>query len=201
MPRALIAVMCLLLLAARAEALEYKPVTIEDPATSVHCLTLAIAYEAGYESLEGQQAVAEVVLNRRHDAAFPKTVCGVVFAGAQRHTGCQFTFTCDGSLYRRQLPDRVLQAARIVATDALAGRLPSRVPYATHYHAEYVHPYWASTLVRLTKIGAHIFYLPRATTLPGLSTALPPARAEEASSASTSFRPWGLALPAVPQRP
>lgn len=201
MLRPLIAAVCLSACAARAEALEFSPATTEDPAAALHCLTLAIAYEAGYEKIEGQQAVAEVVLNRRHDAAFPKTVCGVVFAGAQRRTGCQFTFTCDGSLYRRQLPDRVLQAARIVAIDALAGRLPSRVPYATHYHADYVHPYWASTLVRLTKIGAHIFYLPRPNTSAEPSAGLPPPHVEEPPSAATAFAPWGLIFPALPRRP
>ncbi|VXD01485.1 cell wall hydrolase [Sphingomonas sp. 8AM] len=201
MLRALIAAVCLSSCAARAEAVEFTPATIEDPATAVHCLSLAIAYEAGYESLAGQQAVAEVVLNRWHDAAFPKTVCGVVFAGAKRRTGCQFTFTCDGSLYRRQLPARVLQAARVVAIDALAGRLPSRVPFATHYHADYVHLYWASTLVRPTKIGAHIFYLQRANIAAAPLAALPPTHVDGPSSVSTPFTPWGLTLPAIPRRP
>jgi spore germination cell wall hydrolase CwlJ-like protein len=79
------------LLAAASEA---------DRARSIECLTAAIYYEAATEPLDGQRAVAQVVLNRVRHPAYPSTVCGVVFEGARRITGCQFTFTCDGSLRR-----------------------------------------------------------------------------------------------------
>lgn len=128
-----------------------------DRARAVQCLSTAIAYEAAYEPFEGQQAVAEVVLNRTRHPAYPKTVCGVVFAGSQRKTGCQFSFTCDGSLNRR-LPEKVMATARAIAASALDGGAPTRVGGATHYHADYVSPYWAPSLTRITKIGAHIFY-------------------------------------------
>jgi len=186
---------CVASIAARAEA-QVIPPLVEPPAESARCLTLAIAYEAGYESLAGQRAIAEVVLNRLRDAAFPKTVCGVVFAGSGRPTGCQFTFTCDGSLVRRKLPTRILQAARVIADEALAGRAPSVVPGATHYHAEYVHPYWAPTLVRLTRIGAHIFYQ-RGTGTP----AAVPVPAPETQAPAPPFAPWGLTLASAPVRP
>ena len=133
------------------------PPPVEDHRQAVDCLALAIAYEAGNEPIKGQEAVAEVVLNRVRAPSFPKSVCTVVFAGSSRRTGCQFSFTCDGSI-RHRLPERMMAAARGVAERAMEGRLSSHVGGATHYHAEYITPYWARTLVRLTRIGAHIFY-------------------------------------------
>src|SRR5581483_7016511 len=70
----------------------------EDRQRALTCLTQAVYYEAGFQPLAGEEAVAQVVLNRLRHPAFPKTVCGVVYDGSQRPTGCQFTFTCDGSL-------------------------------------------------------------------------------------------------------
>ena len=124
---------------------------------AIGCLTSAILHEAGFEPRAGQEAVAEVVLNRLHHPAFPKTVCGVIFQGAERRTGCQFSFTCDGSL-RKLLPVAVVSRARGVATEAIDGQLSSHIAGATHYHADYVSPYWAPTLVRVGMIGHHIFY-------------------------------------------
>src|SRR5688572_1678743 len=72
-----------------------------DRLAAVDCLADAIYYEAGFEPVAGQRAVAQVVVNRVRDRNFPKSVCGVVFQGAERKTGCQFTFTCDGSMNRR----------------------------------------------------------------------------------------------------
>lgn len=128
-----------------------------DRQRAVACLTVAIAYEAGFEPVEGQQAVAEVVLNRMRSPAYPKSVCGVVFAGSERRTGCQFTFTCDGAMARR-LPDAVIARARSIAEAALDGRNPLRALGATHYHANYVSPYWAPSLIGVSSIGRHIFY-------------------------------------------
>lgn len=128
-----------------------------DEARAVDCMTAAIYYEAGFEAPEGQRAVAQVVLNRLRHPAFPKTVCGVVFQGADRKTGCQFTFTCDGALSRK--PDEVAWArARKVAEAALNGYVMKKVGNATHYHAEYVAPYWSPTLVKVAVVGQHIFY-------------------------------------------
>ena len=72
-------------------------------------------------------------------------------------TGCQFPFTCDGSI-RRRLRETTLESARIAATSVLSGQAPDWVNGATHYHANYVSPYWAGTGTRVTQIGAHIFY-------------------------------------------
>ena len=128
-----------------------------DRARAVHCMAQAIYYEAAREPVRGQQAVAQVVLNRMRHPAYPKSVCGVVFQGAARATGCQFTFTCDGSL--RWAPQADLwRRAETVANKALAGYVDRDVGSATHYHASYVAPYWAPTLVKMTQVGAHIFY-------------------------------------------
>jgi len=121
------------------------------------CLTQAIYYEAAIEPLEGMQAVAQTVLNRLRHPGYPKSICGVVYEGSQRVSGCQFSFTCDGSLAR--IPDPVLwERARSVAQRALGGFVLAAVGTATHYHADYVAPYWAPTLYKITKIGRHIFY-------------------------------------------
>ena len=124
--------------------------------TALRCLTQAVYYEAAYEPLQGRRAVAQVVLNRIRHPAFPNSVCGVVYQGVNRPV-CQFSFTCDGSLNRRPNP-AVWAEAEKVARDALNGYVEDRVGYATHYHANYVSPYWAPKLVKLAKIGAHIFY-------------------------------------------
>ena len=126
-------------------------------AQALECLTSAIYYEAGQESTDGQRGVAQVVLNRVRHTAFPASVCGVVYEGSTRTTGCQFTFTCDGSLYRR--PDAAgWNRARKVAQAALSGSVYAPVGWATHYHADYVVPYWASSLAKNAVVGAHIFY-------------------------------------------
>ena len=126
-------------------------------ARALECLTSAVYYEAGQESTDGQRAVAQVVLNRVRHAAFPASVCGVVYQGSTRPTGCQFTFTCDGSLARQPMAG-VWQRARKVAEAALAGAVYGPAGHATHYHANYVVPYWASSLAKNAVVGAHIFY-------------------------------------------
>lgn len=124
---------------------------------SLDCLASAIYYEAATEPVAGKRAVAQVVLNRVRHAAYPHTVCGVVYQGAERDTGCQFSFTCDGSLLRRPSQDG-WRRARSIASAALGGVVYAPVGLATHYHADYVLPYWAPTLNKLTVIGRHIFY-------------------------------------------
>jgi len=129
----------------------------DDRARAEECLTQAIYYEAAVEPVAGMQAVAQTVLNRLRHPGYPKSVCGVVYEGSQRATGCQFSFTCDGSLAR--VPNPVLwERARGVARRALGGFVMPAVGTATHYHADYVAPYWAPTLYKITQIGRHIFY-------------------------------------------
>ena len=128
-----------------------------DKARALQCLTQAVYYEAASESTGGQKAVAQVVLNRVMHPTYPASVCGVVYQGSERRTGCQFTFTCDGSLARK--PSATSWArARAVAAEALAGDVYAPVGYATHYHTTWINPYWASSLDHIGTIGAHRFY-------------------------------------------
>lgn len=128
-----------------------------DRRSAVDCLTAAIYYEAAGESEQGQRAVAQVVLNRVRHPAFPAGICDVVYQGSERRTGCQFTFTCDGSLSRR--PSRHSWArARRIAESAVAGEIEPAVGMATHYHTNWVAPYWAPELDKIANVGAHIFY-------------------------------------------
>lgn len=129
-----------------------------DEIRSLACLTNAIYYEAASEGEAGQRAVAQVVLNRVRHPAYPASVCGVVYQGAMRSgPGCQFTFTCDGSLARRPAAD-AWRAARRIAAAALAGSVYAPVGLATHYHADYVLPDWAPRLTKIAAVGVHIFY-------------------------------------------
>jgi hypothetical protein len=128
-----------------------------DRTRAEQCLTAAIYYEAASEPDAGQRAVAQVVLNRVAHASYPNTVCGVVYQGSERRTGCQFSFTCDGSLAR--VPSRLFwERARRVAQDALAGYVYSPVGLATHYHTFAVHPVWSPKLINVANIGAHRFF-------------------------------------------
>lgn len=129
----------------------------ETRARALECLTSAIYYEAAQEPTEGQRGVAQVVINRVRHPAFPNSICGVVYEGSTRATGCQFTFTCDGSMARAPIPE-LWNRARKIAADALNGYVYAQAGYATHYHANYVVPYWASSLTKTAVEGAHIFY-------------------------------------------
>lgn len=131
--------------------------TEADAARARDCLTAAVYYEARSEPVDGQRAVAQVVLNRVRDRAFPHSVCGVVYQGVGSGRACQFSFACDGSMLRPRQPSAWALAER-VATMALNGEVMPAVGNATFYHANYVLPWWASSLVRLGAIGHHIFY-------------------------------------------
>lgn len=124
---------------------------------AIECLAQAVYYEAASESAEGQEAVAQVVLNRMRHPGFPASVCGVVYQGSELPTGCQFTFTCDGSLARTPIAS-LWARARKIALNALSGHVFAPVGHATHYHADYVLPYWADSLAKQVQIGHHIFY-------------------------------------------
>lgn len=124
---------------------------------AIDCLTSAIYYESGNETNQGKRGVAQVVLNRARHPAFPNSICAVVYQGAERRTGCQFTFTCDGSLARQPARDR-WDKARYVAIGAISGAVEPTVGMATHYHANYVLPYWAPSLDKVAQVGTHIFY-------------------------------------------
>ena len=130
---------------------------IEDRSV-LECLAIAIYFEARGEPRQGQKAVAQVIVNRAESKAYPDSICGVVYQGSHRRTGCQFSFTCDG------LPETIAdhdawRLAKAFAAITLHSERPvGKVGAATHYHADYVNPYWASGLLRLHRIGRHIFY-------------------------------------------
>ncbi len=129
----------------------------EDLARATDCMAAGILYEAGDDTL-GERAVAQVVLNRLHHPAFPKTVCGVVFEGQDRSTGCQFSFSCDGALTRWHPTDDAWRRAREVAAASLSGAVFKQVGYATHYHTDWVVPYWQSSLDKITAVNTHLFF-------------------------------------------
>jgi len=126
------------------------------------CLATAIYFEARGESEKGQKAVAEVILARTRTPGRPSTVCGVVYEGAERSSGCQFSFTCDRAPNVAPLNEAWLRAQRI-ASEMLSAldRLSSIVRGATYYHAKYVSPPWAARMEKVATIGSHVFYRPR----------------------------------------
>jgi hypothetical protein len=131
--------------------------TVEDAQRALECLTAAVYYEARSETVEGQRAVAQVVLNRVRNPAFPNSVCGVVYQGSERSTGCQFTFTCDGSMNAPR-NEEAWARSEVVARAALAGDVDQQVGLATNYHANWMLPWWASGLERIGQFGTQIFY-------------------------------------------
>lgn len=124
---------------------------------AIDCLAAAQLYEAG-DDPEGERAVAQVVINRVRHPAFPKTICGVVFEGSERTTGCQFTFACDGALARHRYSEPAWATARFIARAALSGAVYRPVGHATHYHTDWVVPYWSASLDKVTAIKTHLFF-------------------------------------------
>tara|TARA_R110001606_G_scaffold239423_1_gene387514 strand:+ start:43971 stop:45086 length:1116 start_codon:yes stop_codon:yes gene_type:complete len=128
-----------------------------DESRDLECLTQAVYYEARGEGRDGMKAVAQVVLNRARHKAFPNSVCGVVFQGAARRSGCQFSFTCNGSM-RRGVNPVAWNRARDVASKALSGSVFASVGNATHFHTTGVSPGWRNSLIRVNQVGSHLFY-------------------------------------------
>ena len=139
-----------------ATAYIFKAQTPDDAARARQCLTSAIYYEAASESADGQRAVAQVILNRVRHPAWPNSICGVVYEGAEK-PGCQFTFACDGSLARAPMA-AAWQQASAIARAALAGYVFAPVGLATYYHTLSVNPAWNRPLTITAVIGRHIFY-------------------------------------------
>ncbi|MGC0052342.1 cell wall hydrolase [Brucella pituitosa] len=122
------------------------------------CLAEAVYYEARGETVKGQVAVAQVVLNRVRNPSYPGTICDVVYQNRNWLNACQFSFACDGQKHRvTEMPQ--WRMAQQVAKTVTAGQiwLPE-VGSSTHYHATYVSPFWAPTMKKMTKIGLHVFY-------------------------------------------
>jgi spore germination cell wall hydrolase CwlJ-like protein len=123
------------------------------------CLAEAVYFESRGEPIEGQVAVAEVVLNRVSDRRFPGTVCGVTRQGAGSGKGCQFSYACDGNsdVMKSALPR---SRAEKIATMMLEGRERSVTDGATYFHTRSVRPSWSRRFVRTASIGHHHFYRP-----------------------------------------
>lgn len=182
---------------------------------AIDCLAGAMWYEAG-DDARGQQAVAQVVLNRVRHPAYPGSVCGVVFQGSERRTGCQFTFTCDGAMRRRPSPER-FDLARERARAMLEGQVQAEVGLATHYHTDWVHPIWSAKLEKIARVDTHLFFRwtgvwggpaahrkrylggePRATALALLSPAHRPAPVASPKSAADASPADALVAAATP---
>lgn len=164
-------------------------VSVLDQARQLDCLTQAVYYEARGETPAGQAAVAQVVLNRVRHPAFPKSICSVVYQGAQVGRGCQFSFACDGSMRRAREPGAWRRAAR-VAEKALNGQVMAAVGNSTHFHVTNVNPAWGPRLLRVSQIGTHIFYrFGGRSGGPGAFTATPRADKPEAVFASMTIVP------------
>lgn len=161
----------------------FRPASDADRERALLCMTQAIYYEAGTESEAGQRAVAQVVLNRVRHPGYANSICGVVYEGSERSTGCQFTFTCDGALARRPLPSLWAQARRY-AREAIDGRQFGEVGYATHYHTLDIWPYWGRTLTMTNMIGRHLFHRLRG------SAGSPGAFTVRYSGREPAPRPW-----------
>ena len=136
------------------------------------CLATALYFEARSESRKGQTAVAQVILNRQKAAAYPDTICEVVWQNSHMTNRCQFSFTCDNRADRVREPEAWLQAKLLALSLTCekkcnsmknTGRpvedLDRNTQRATHYHADYVSPVWGPKLRRMTQIGRHIFYV------------------------------------------
>ncbi|ESY78607.1 ATP-binding protein [Mesorhizobium sp. LNHC221B00] len=122
------------------------------------CLANGIYFEARSESVRGQAAVAQVILNRVRNPAYPNSICGVVYQNDSWFNRCQFSFACDGRKKRIESP-AAYKTAEDIAMAVTAGKIfIPEVGSSTHYYAQYVHPGWARTMQKMTKIGLHIFY-------------------------------------------
>lgn len=122
------------------------------------CMTTALYFEARGEPEAGQVAVGQVVMNRVKSPDYPDTICGVVYQGSQRSTGCQFSFTCDGKVDKPN-NKKQWELAKRLSNRVLEGKVwLESIGNSTHYHADYVYPVWRKKMAVIKKIGRHIFY-------------------------------------------
>lgn len=154
-----------------SERLGAKPKRRGGYSSELDCLTQAVYFEARGETVQGQAAVAQVVMNRVKHPAFPKSVCGVVFQGSHRRTGCQFSFACDGSMRGRR-EAKAWASARKIAARTMSGAVLADVGAATHFHTTAVAPAWGPQMRRVGQVGLHVFYRfnPRKKKAPGIET-------------------------------
>lgn len=125
------------------------------------CLAEAVYFEARGEPSRGQYAVAQVVMNRTRSGFYPNSICKVVYQNRHMFNACQFSFACDrwpDRIYGRSAWDNAVRIARDVTEN---GAWLPEVGGATHYHADYIRAWWAPKMIRIAKLGRHIFYRPR----------------------------------------
>jgi len=134
----------------------------KDSARQMRCLAEAVYFESRSEPEEGQAAVAQVVLNRVRSGIFPTDVCSVVYQDRSHPFACQFSFACEGKSLRIEEPGAWAVATRIAGEVVSGANFNPKVAEALNYHANYVYPFWAPSLRRVDRIGAHIFYAMRA---------------------------------------
>ena len=132
---------------------DYK---VRKTSRELDCLTAALYYEARGEGQSGMEAVAQVIVNRVRHPSFPKSLCGVIYQGAGKGRGCQFSFACDGSM-RRRSETALWDRARAVAERAMEGRVSHTVGNSTFFHATRISPNWRG-LTRVATVGRHVFY-------------------------------------------
>jgi spore germination cell wall hydrolase CwlJ-like protein len=121
------------------------------------CLSEALYFEARGETVKGQFAVAEVIMNRVKSSQYPGSLCAVIKQGTGRKYQCQFTYTCDGYkdvVAEYKAYERVSKVARVT----IDGTATPLTDGATHYHNLTVHPSWARTFKKTAQIGVHLFY-------------------------------------------
>lgn len=134
---------------------QLNPEKFDDEA---HCLAQAIYFEARSEPVEGQLAVAQVVMNRVNDRRYPNSVCGVVFQNERLRHRCQFSFACDGKSDNPR-DARAWNLASRISYVAMANNWQDITKSATHYHADYVEPYWIKSMEKTAVYGQHLFYI------------------------------------------
>jgi spore germination cell wall hydrolase CwlJ-like protein len=134
----------------------------KDSARQMRCLAEAIYFESRGEPEQGQAAVAQVVLNRVRSGIFPTNVCAVVYQDRNHPFACQFSFACEGRSLRIEEPGPWAVATHIAEEVVSGANYNPKVAEAVNYHANYVLPFWASSLRRVDRIGNHIFYAMRA---------------------------------------
>lgn len=122
-----------------------------------NCLAEAIYYEARSETRAGQISVAQVIQNRVYSKHFPDSICGVVYQGSERRTGCQFSFTCDGSMDRAP-KGKAWKRSKDMADFVLMQSPRSLVGRSTHYHTTAINPHWSDSLEMTRQVGSHVFY-------------------------------------------
>ena len=120
------------------------------------CLALNVYHEARSDDMIGQYAVAQVVINRVQSSKFPNDVCSVIKQSRNDGT-CQFSWYCDGKSDKPREP-YAWAYAQMVAADVILGETVDITDGATHYHANYVRPYWADELEYTVTYGSHLFY-------------------------------------------